>query len=310
MTGRVKSIKAESLLPQDIIIAVMGPTGSGKSRFIGIATNDAYSNVGHTLESFTSKVHAVPYVRPKQKDGRFILVDTPGFDDTHKSDTEILSMIADWLRTTYKNKIHLAGIIYMHRISDNRMAGSPLKNLRMFGKLCGDEALPNVILATTMWDRVDPSTAVRREDELKRDFWKRMLALGSPVVRFHGTFESAWQIIDLVANKSRVDALLLQEELVNLKRQLSETQAGMVLYNELQKLLADHKETLRRLRDEAASNNDKKLKAELDAEYEVIQQKLQSTFNQISSLKLSFTRRIALMFGKKSRITSNVLTGF
>ena len=192
----------------------------------------------------------------------------------------------------------------MHRISDNRIAGSPLKNLRMFGKLCGDEALPNVILATTMWDRVIPSTAVQREEELKRDFWNRMIALGSPVVRFDGTFESAWQIIDLVAKKSRVDTLLLQEELVNLKRQLSETQAGMVLYNELQKLLADHKETLRKLRAEAASNDDKKLKAELDAEYDAIQQKLQSTFNQVSSLKLSFVRRVALLFSKKSRIVS------
>jgi hypothetical protein len=240
----------------------------------------------------------------------------------------LLPHVTNSFHVSYKNKIHLAGIIYMHRISDNRMAGSPLKNLRMFGKLCGDNALPNVILATTMWDRVDPSTAMRREEELKRDFWNRMLALGSPVARFGGTFESAWQIIDLVAKKSPVDTLLLQEELVDLKRQLSETQAGIVLYNELQKLLADHKETLRKLREEAASNNDKKLKAELDAEYDVIQKKLQRTFNQISSLKPPFVRRVALLFSKKSRIvsvcpplhhfglyrrqnqTSDILTGF
>jgi len=177
-----------------------------------------------------------------------------------------------------------------------------LKNLRMFGKLCGDDALTNVILATTMWDRVDRSTGERREEELKKDFWNRMLALGSPAVRFQGTFESAWQIIDIIANKKRVDILLLQEELVNLKRQLSETQAGMVLYNELQKLLAEHKETLRKLRDEAALSNDKQLKEELDAAYEAIQRKLQSTFDQISSLKVPLGRRVALLFGKKSRI--------
>ena len=203
---------------------------------------------------------------------------------------------------SYKHNIHLAGIIYLHRISDNRMAGSPLKNLRMFGKLCGDDALTNVILATTMWDRVDRSTCVRREEELKKDFWNRMLALGSPAVRFQGTFESAWQIIDIIAKKKRVDILLLQEELVNLKRQLSETQAGMVLYNELQKLLAEHKETLRKLRDEAALSNDKQLKEELDAAYEAIQRKLESTFDQISSLKVPLGRRVALLFGKKSRI--------
>ena len=29
-----------------------------------------------------------------------ILVDTPGFDDTQKTDMEILTMIADWLTAT------------------------------------------------------------------------------------------------------------------------------------------------------------------------------------------------------------------
>ena len=72
------------------------------AQFIGVATKHAYSDVGHGLESYTSEIRAVPYVRPNQKDdSRYILVDTPGFDDTNKSDTEILSMIAQWLKTTY-----------------------------------------------------------------------------------------------------------------------------------------------------------------------------------------------------------------
>jgi hypothetical protein len=29
-----------------------------------------------------------------------VFVDTPGFDDTYKSDTEILTLIANWLLTT------------------------------------------------------------------------------------------------------------------------------------------------------------------------------------------------------------------
>ena len=99
-----------------------------------------------------------------------MFVDTPGFDDTYKSDIEILSMIADWLVNTcvfslrvwspvqynsgtrfrYKQSSNLATIIYMHRISDNRMSGSVLKNLKLFASLCGMEAMPNVIIATTM----------------------------------------------------------------------------------------------------------------------------------------------------------------
>ena len=30
-----------------------------------------------------------------------VLVDTPGFDNTHKSDVDILKMVADWLKSTY-----------------------------------------------------------------------------------------------------------------------------------------------------------------------------------------------------------------
>ena len=153
-----------------------------------------------------------------------------------------------------------------------------------------------------MWDRVGQSTGELREKELCQYFWKRMLALGSSTVRFAGTFESAWQIIDIIANRKRIDVLLIQEELVELKRQLSETQAGMVLYNEQQKLLAEHKDILRKLRDEAALSNDKKMKEVLDAEYEAIQRKLQSTFDPISSLKVPLSRRVALFFDKKSRM--------
>jgi hypothetical protein len=205
----------------------------------------------------------------------------------------------------YNRKIYLAGIIYLHRITDNRMAGSPLKNLRMFTKLCGDDALANVILVTTMWDKVDLTTGTQRENELKESYWNGMVSLGSRTERFDGSFKSAWAIIDSIAQK-KINILLLQEELVILKRQLSETKAGIVLYNNLQKLLAEHKETLRKLRDEAATNKNEELRQSLDEEYMMIQQKLQSTFDQITKLKVPFGRRLVLFFSKKSQIVGIV----
>jgi predicted GTPase len=36
-------------------------------------------------------------VRVPDEDLEIVLVDTPGFDDTHKSDYEILKLIKDWL---------------------------------------------------------------------------------------------------------------------------------------------------------------------------------------------------------------------
>jgi len=311
-TGKLVAtkVKPTNLLADDIIIAVMGPTGAGKSRFIDIATQQAHTaNVGHSLESCTSEVRAVRFQRTDGNGTRsYVIVDTPGFDDTNKPDTVILALIANWLKTTYKQAVHLAGIIYLHRISDNRMAGSPLKNLRMFAKLCGDDPLRNVILATTMWDRVDKSKGEERQRELEGKYWKDMRDHGSQTRRFGGSFDSAWNIIDAIPKKT-IGILLLQEELVDLKRQLSETQAGIALYNQLQKLLAEHKETLRKLREEAVGNNDEQLTKALNAEYDTVQRKLQGTFEQVAGLKLSWIRRIALLFGRRSQITSNTRVG-
>ena len=116
------------------------------------------------------------------------LIDTPGFDDTNRSDNEVLCEIASWLTTSYTAKVRLNGIIYLHRISDLRMQGSAKKNLFMFKKLCGPDALKNVILATTMWDRVSEAEGAAREKELTStaDFWGWMVSQGSRVHRHSG----------------------------------------------------------------------------------------------------------------------------
>jgi hypothetical protein len=83
------------------------------------------------------------------------LVDTPGFDDTDRIDTEILTLIADCFQGSYEDRVFLSGIIYLHRISDVRMSGSSTKNLRLFRKLCGSDNMTSVTLVTTMWDKVE-----------------------------------------------------------------------------------------------------------------------------------------------------------
>lgn len=106
------------------------------------------------------------------------LIDTPGFDDTNRSDTDILKDIAFYLSSIYSKKVKLAGIIYLHRITDVRMTGSSYKNLRMLEKLCGDGAMSKVVLVTTMWNLLgrpgsDHTVAVgeQREAMLKDKFW-------------------------------------------------------------------------------------------------------------------------------------------
>ncbi|KAI6117056.1 P-loop containing nucleoside triphosphate hydrolase protein, partial [Pisolithus croceorrhizus] len=84
----------DKVTDKDIIIALMGPTGTGKSSFVDSITNDNREGVGHDLTSFTSDVKAT---KLKFKEFSVVLLDTPGFNDTKKSDLDILNLISDWL---------------------------------------------------------------------------------------------------------------------------------------------------------------------------------------------------------------------
>ena len=86
---------------------------------------------------------------------------------------------------------NVATILYLHRINDNRMAGSLLKNLRMFISMCGQEAMPNVVLVMTIRGELRMDTGERREKELKETFWKEMLDNGCRVECFGDPYESA-----------------------------------------------------------------------------------------------------------------------
>ena len=202
----------------------------------------------------------------------------------------------------YENDIKLAGIIYLHRITDNRMAGTPHRNLRMFGELCGDQAVKKVVLVTTMWDNVEQDKGERREKELFANYWKTMTNLGASTARFYNSVDSAWSIVDIVLKQHEAEVLLLQEEIVNLKLALNETQAGKTLYSDLQKLLAEQRDTVRSLAEQARDESNPQLARQLEAELKRIQKDFDKTFSEIKNLKISFGKRLKLLFfGKKSR---------
>jgi hypothetical protein len=202
----------------------------------------------------------------------------------------------------YEKDIKLAGIIYLHRITDNRMAGSPHRNLRMFGELCGDQAVKKVVLVTTMWDKVQQDKGVRRENELFENYWKTMTDYGASTARFSNSANSAWKIIEIILKQHETEVLLLQEELVDLKRALNETQAGKTLYSDLQRILAEQRDTVRSLAEQARDESKPQLARELEAELKRIQKDFDKTFSEIKKLKVPLGKRLMLLFfGKKSK---------
>jgi hypothetical protein len=166
----------------------------------------------------------------------FSIVDTPGFNDTNRSDSEILKELAEWLLESYREGLKISGIIYLHRISAPRMEGSALRNLRMFRKLCGEDFLQNVILGTTFWDIVGEETGTARENELLETdgFFKQMKDRGCDVVRITDDRDECLELLSRFAAK-QPSVMRIQKELFEGKL-LEETAASATINPELAEL--------------------------------------------------------------------------
>lgn len=253
----------------NIVIAVFGLTGSGKSTFISKLTGKDVE-IGHGLQSceqifpihpqFGSELTChgtgtseIEEVHCKIGQYNVTLVDTPGFDDTNCTDTEILTLIASWMKDAYDDKTKLTGIIYLHRISDNKMSGSSYKNLKMFRSLCGTKNLSHVILATTMWDKVGAEEGGAREAELlsENEWWGQMKSNGSMVRRYDDTAEGAMTMVNELLRMPPV-VLTIQDEIAVQKKLLIETVAGRSINEYLEVLNRKHEEDLAEVKTDLA----------------------------------------------------------
>ncbi|PYH73764.1 P-loop containing nucleoside triphosphate hydrolase protein [Aspergillus vadensis CBS 113365] len=235
--GTVRDQTSREAKPEifDVFIGVMGMTGAGKSTFISLVT-DQEVVIGNDLKACTQNV--TMYRCKFSTSCNIWLIDTPGFDDTNRTDSEVLKEIAGWLAESFSQKVILNGILYLHRIMDNRMPGSAKRNLFMLKKLCGKDALRNTILVTTMWDLVDPADGDRREKQLitTPEYWGDMIAAGSQNLRHDNTYESAMRLINLYAGSHSTKekkVLAIQHEMVIEKKALDETDAGKAVEDAL-----------------------------------------------------------------------------
>ncbi|KAJ3558065.1 hypothetical protein NP233_g11585 [Leucocoprinus birnbaumii] len=234
----------------------MGPTGAGKSTFIKAATG---ANV-QIADSLCSCTHEIQTFRVKHptKDYDVLFIDTPGFDDTYKDNTQILEQIANWLIKSYRSGIKVSGVLYLHPITTNRMAHSSVRTLDIFQKICGNAAFSNIGLVTTCWDDVttrwndasshpgyDITECEQKEKELCETFWKPLVDLGSKLFRFENTSTSAWNVINSLPLEQR--PLLIQREMGDQHMCLRQTTAGRSLASWLYRAVNSLKESIERL---------------------------------------------------------------
>jgi len=209
-----------------------------------------------------------------------------------------------FLNSGYKN-ILLDGILYLHRITDNRMAGTPLRNLEVFEKICGPQAFTRVLMMTTMWDDLDSAEMGElREEELKTHYWYPMISQGSEAIRYLNNVDSAWKILDrfLDTSKERLKAIQLQKETVKQQKALSKTDAGQELYNKLDELDKKRKSLIRKLEKQIKrSETNEEIAGILQRQHDELEEQRKKAVSELQSLKVSVPQRFLKAFTVKMR---------
>ncbi|KAF9463765.1 P-loop containing nucleoside triphosphate hydrolase protein [Collybia nuda] len=274
---------------ETINIAVFGSTGSGKSTLINLLTG-ANFGVSSELQSCTQNVSITEKVN---LDGRlYRFIDTPGFDDTDRSEVEILKIIAEFLGTHYVQGASIHGILYLHRISDIRMGNASRRSFRLFRKLCGEASLRNMVIVTTMWNRISEVEGERRESELRQDdkFFKPIIDEGAIMIRHDNTFPSALQLVKFISEHPKYPVpLAIQIELITQGKQIVETNAGRELEYELQGLSQKHKKELEDMLEEhkrLVADRDRRERDEMAEELAQLRSDLTRVTNELNNLQV------------------------
>jgi len=221
------------------MVVIVGMTGAGKTTFASIASRQDL-NIGHGNDPCTQDPHAVFF----KLDGRTVaLIDTPGFDDTTRSDVEILADLGKWLASQgFAKNQRLDGLILLHPITEERInGGMEKKRTRLIQDILGKDAFKRVVIATTMWGCIDERFHDAWETDMgfrrkEGGVWSDFCKGGAIITRHHNTTESARAIIRTIIRKSdeAQDAeTLLQRELASKSGLFTETSVGKELRRQL-----------------------------------------------------------------------------
>ncbi|KAF9484392.1 hypothetical protein BDN70DRAFT_872680 [Pholiota conissans] len=170
------------------VIILLGEIGAGKSTFISVAgqTLQIRPEIGHGLLSCTKHVQEFQVQSPYNPKQLVRLIDTPGFNDPAIDDDEQLFNIIEWLKLEPKTKI--SGILFLHGIDQERVNPTVVSPNHIL-----IPTPPGVRIVTTKWDAPIPEEKKSgHENDLQRIFPT------SETLRFHRTFDSAWEIITAI----------------------------------------------------------------------------------------------------------------
>ncbi|KAK4159270.1 hypothetical protein QBC43DRAFT_131876 [Cladorrhinum sp. PSN259] len=298
------------------IILVLGVTGAGKSYFINqlrkrpgtrtIAEGQSEVREGDNLNSETVRCQAVEIIRDDDDDPRnFTIVDTPGFDDTSRPDGEVFAEISDHLATQYASGYPLKGVLYLHKITDNKMTGSSGRYLSILEEIIGTDALKKTILVTTMWYMLRDEfygEGLNRQQQLIDEFWRPLMDKGAEVRRFDGSPASASQIVSrLIGDDSEPVVLDHQREIIDQGRTLEATSAGRTLLQQLESTKVEYTVKLANLERELEYEIDQNNRAgarEKEKQMDQVREMLKRVDRSLAKLKTQPGLRIKERIGE------------
>ncbi|KAI6120155.1 heterokaryon incompatibility protein-domain-containing protein [Pisolithus croceorrhizus] len=179
-------ISLSEIEPDDVVIIVLGPLGSGKSNIINKLIGMLPEPNANALDPCTKTVSAYTHVR---KGKRFVFIDTPALEQ------DKFQSVPLWLGFIYRRSTVLTGVIYTHNIAV-KCTGTEGRNFRVLCKMCREGAIDRLHLVTTMWHDTSSPEALEMERVLKEEYAKFLLDTGSGYKRFDNTPELAWKIVE------------------------------------------------------------------------------------------------------------------
>ena len=168
------------------------------------------------------------------------------------------------------------GLVYLQRISDPRFSGQSGRNLRMFKGLCGSNHYKNVVVLTTFWDKMTKEEGVQREEQLKTSFFQDLVAGGAEFMRHsRGNMKTGRKVLEHIFTLLPAN-LQIQEEIREQGKLLEDTAAGSVHREEIERMIAKHKEEMASLQEELATMqaNQAAERQEMGAEIDKLKQQL------------------------------------
>ena len=178
--------------------------------------------------------------------------------------------------------IWVTGVLFLHRISDNKFSQTADRISNMLKSLCGDDAMSHLMLCTTMWDRVSEDVGHDRFDELcDTGAWEDMISKGASTGMICNVDPNAQRnaekiMSELIKHANPVE-VAIQDELVNQNKTVAQTGAGKVLSKHLQATKAEAERKMSELQE--------KLNKEKEAKDAKAQELLRAQALEVARLK-------------------------